>query len=262
MTSGLPQNWGFPPRQAAAGQWIEPFYIARLRYTDRPSSPESPLDNEIPTQVVCTDLGAGDNGIRLVFPERDFFDPIYCSIPRNENLLLYRSYAYLYDRLQQALTSTTSFIISSVCLSLPNPFSADPDDRPGQQQASVEDLWRDWMTMVHPLFWNPPVKQFLSEELQRISLSTFQAMWSTSLQKRIGGVDAELGVDDLIETFCDQAYSLVPLSAIRHGRKRWEYPNRQQGGHRSGSLGGWRATETPPHTGYGDLGVVDENRIG
>jgi hypothetical protein len=253
-----PDNWGFPPRQAAAGQWIEPFYIARLRYTDQPSSPESPLDNEIPTQVICTDLGAGENGIRLVFPERDFFDPIYCTIPRNENLLLYRSYAYLYDRLQQALTSTTSFIISYpvVCLSRTH-FLQIQITRSGQQQASVEDLWHDWMTAVHPLFWSPHVKQFLSEELQRISLSTFQAMWSTSLQKRVGRGDAELRVDDLIETFCDQAYSLVPLRAIRHGGRRWDYQryNKEDADVEAWSDGGLQKVSASLDTGYGDLGA-------
>lgn len=225
----------FPSRKSATdSSWIEPFYIARLRRTgDLPNDGNGkPLPYEFLAQAGCCDLAFDVDP--LLLPEESFFSPVYCYSPTQpETVLHYRAYAYLYDRLQESLTkkaisvksgaaepkSPSSYIISYPvsCVGRTH-FLQIQITTPSPSLVSVDTLWSQWMDKVHPHFWTNEIKQFLSEELQRIKLSTFQSLWSRNLAEA-----ADLNPETFVASLCSHAPILVPVRAIRFEDRRWAY---------------------------------------
>jgi len=170
----------FPP--PGADKWHQPFYMARISQQTRSTYFETLRDTKVAT--ICCDLDAPDPPV--VFKEDAFFGDAYCGWPPEKTLAeqTYLAYAFLYDNIQNAMGFNATYIIS---------FPIEVYDRthflqiqivprkPSAAEHSLQDLWNDWHSQQHKLFWTQQVKRYLEGGVERLSIAYFQSRWEEAI---------------------------------------------------------------------------------
>jgi hypothetical protein len=226
----------FPPSANGAADWDHPFYMARISQRKKPTYLQTLRSTR--AEAICCDLGS-QALIPIHCEAGKFFGGQYCSLPRSGTLTqqTYLAYAYLYDHIQTARGFKASYIISLpidvydrthfLQIQIVPEHTAPSGDSLGQ-------LWVDWIGSVHQTFWIFSVKQYLEEEVQRLSLAYFESRWEEALSEELKTrreadletIKMSTGAQPVLSaTLASTAHLLLPLDAVHEVEqsRQWSY---------------------------------------
>jgi hypothetical protein len=219
----------FPPPQAQ--NWPEPFYVVELDFTGAEIS-EAPsktlLDYPVQIEGLCLNLAEPIPSAHRA-PKADFFDARYCKEPTSkEELTTYSLYAALVDEIMKKLNGREGplrqFIIAYPVVAAGRfHFLQIALRHLGGGHSCVDCLWNSWQP-AHRALWTPAFRDFLQEEMHRITTAAFQGEVYAHLAGSIKDEGANPDAKACQDALCAHIYHLFPVdSAWRQVSRGWTY---------------------------------------
>jgi hypothetical protein len=218
----------FPP--SCAKDWAEPFYIADLDFSDtrnRRALSKRLLGYPVQIEGLCLNLAEPIPSVHRA-PKADFFDARFCRTPAGEEQTTYSLYAALVDEIMKKLTAEEGplrqFIVAyPVAAAGRLHFLQIALRHSGHGHSCVDCLWNSWQR-AHRSLWTPEFRDFLQEEMHRITTAAFQGEVYAQLAGSIKDHGENPDADACQAELCAHLYHLFPVDSVwqESVRRRYE----------------------------------------